>query len=80
MYTKEQFLSFAFHEALAEVNLGNADESIVLEGIITGMHAYSDREGQNFTEKEMKEYAEQGLKKIKEAGDDFKLNDWSMPR
>lgn len=80
MYSKKNFLDFAFEEAIKNVNIAGIEDSILMDTLITGMHAYADKVGQTFTEEEMRATIVAGLETLRKAGHDFSFQDWSMPR
>ncbi len=80
MYSKKNFLDFAFEEAITSVNISSIPEEAIMDTLITGMHAYADRVGQTFTEEEMKATIIAGLETLKKAGTDFSFQNWTMPR
>ena len=71
MITQKDFLKFAFEEAINEVNPNSVDKDVAKATIATVMKAYADREGCKFTDEEIAETIEAGLKELDKANEDY---------
>ena len=71
MITQKDFLKFAFEEAINEVNPNSVDKDVAKATIATGMKAYADREGCEFTDEELAVTIEAGLKELDKANVDY---------
>ncbi len=78
MFIKNDFLKFAFEEAINSVNVNSLREDVVQDTIATGMKAYAQREGMEFSKEEIEETIAKGLSALNKAGDDFKFNNRMM--
>lgn len=72
MYSRKQFLDFAFDEAMdIDPIAGVEDQEVAIARLTTAMRAYSDREGCNFTDEEIRSTIIAGLETIHKADKDF---------
>ena len=71
MITQEDFLNFAFEEAINEVNPNAVDKNVLKATIKTGMMAYAEREGCHFTDEEIAKKIEEGIAELDMAKKDF---------
>ena len=69
--TQNDFLRFAFEEAITEVNPNAIDPEDAEAIIKTGMQAYAEREGRKFTDEEIKETIKAGLAELNAAKADY---------
>ncbi|MBR6473041.1 MAG: hypothetical protein IKS99_04860 [Firmicutes bacterium] len=70
MNTKK-YLDFAFETAADTIDVGAFKPEEALQFVITGMKAYAKRNGYEFTDEEIRERAERGIKELSHAGADF---------
>jgi predicted transcriptional regulator len=73
MITQNDFLNFAFEEAINEVNPNAVEKDVLKATIKTGMMAYAEREGCHFTDEEVAEKIEEGIAELDSAKKDFEF-------
>lgn len=73
MFSKDNLLKYAFQEAITAVNINSVDSEIAKAAVATGMNAYADREGFEFSSREVKETIENGFKTLSCARVDFEM-------
>ena len=78
--SKEEYLQYAFDYVANTLDLGAFPEADAVKYAIVGMKAYAYDNGHDFSEEEIREKAASSVKALSEAGADFKVQDWSMPR
>lgn len=75
------YLDQAFDSAVTALNPTEApDEKVMRTVILNGMHYFLEQNNYSFSEEDIVAKLEEGLKSLASAGDDFKFNNWAMPR
>ena len=69
--TQNDFLRFAFEEAVTDLNPNSLQADVAKETLKVGMKAYAEREGCKFTDEEIEKTIENGLAELNEAKADF---------
>ena len=65
--TQNDFLRFAFEEAVNDLNPNSLQADVAKETLKVGMKAYAEREGCKFTDEEIEKTIENGLAELNEA-------------
>ncbi len=69
--TQNDFLRFAFEEAVNDLNPNSLEPDVARETLEVGMKAYAEREGCKFTDEEIAKTIDAGLAELAKAKTDF---------
>lgn len=71
MFSKKDFLRFAFEEATTVINVNSVGSTELEPVLMTRMKDYARRKGLDFSEKEIGEALRKGIEMLKHAETDF---------
>ncbi len=69
--TQNDFLRFAFEEAVNDLNPNSLEPDVARETLEVGMKAYAEREGCKFTDEEIAKTINDGLAELAKAKTDY---------
>ena len=69
--TQNDFLRFAFEEAVNDLNPNSLEPDVARETLEVGMKAYAEREGCKFTDEEIAKTINDGLAELTKAKTDY---------
>ncbi len=69
--TQNDFLKFAFEEAMNDMNPNSLEPEVARKTLEVGMRGYAEREGCKFTDEEIAKTIDAGLAELDKAKADF---------